>query len=826
MARKEKEKKEKKEKKVAKSLDPKTVARVLKVSGIVVAVFAFFTLIACVSYLFTWKVDQSLLSDPSMMSKNVSVHNWGGKLGYRWADLLIADCLGLGSFALVILLFVAAWHLFFRTKPSGIIRMVLVTFSGSVLCAAILSFCSRIFCADTFFSGGLGGRMGAGMADGLVNLIGHIGTGLVLLVCLVVWLIFSSKKFAEWLTRAFEPKPKPEQEPEAEPAPSLVERIFSEEEAEVEPEQEPEEEPEPEAEPEPVKAPVAPEVIDPEARALSGGEQISPEDFIPADEPADDNLTIVEGEDFQGDVEELERLDIRKDLENYKFPSIDLLDSHANMIHSVSKAEVEMNNTRIRSTLESYKIQVDTVTAIVGPTVTLYKVKLAPGVKSATVKTVEKDIAMALGNESVRVTSLADAVGIEVANETKSVVPLKAMFNDPSFRESKAELPVAIGYTIEQKVKTFDLADAPHLLVAGATKQGKSVGLNVIVSSLLYAKHPSELKFVFVDPKMVEFTAYKSLAKHYLAAMPTAASDEDEANNIIVKSAPKAEEILHSLCIEMDDRYLLLSQAGVNKLKDYNEKFASRHLRPDKGHHFLPYLVVVIDEYADLIMSAGSDTRAMSKKIQDYIIRLAQKGRAAGIHVIIATQRPSVNVITGLIKSNFPMRIAFRVTSRIDSMTILDNIGAEKLIGKGDMLFYDGIKMERIQCAYVSTPEIDAINEFISKQDGFRQHYSTPYYLPEIPVEAGEAGEGGGMVDIHKLDANFEEAARMVVTYQKGSTSDIQRRLGMGYARAGKVMDQLEAAGIVGPQEGSKPRQVLVSTLADLEPILEAFLNK
>jgi S-DNA-T family DNA segregation ATPase FtsK/SpoIIIE len=399
------------------------------------------------------------------------------------------------------------------------------------------------------------------------------------------------------------------------------------------------------------------------------------------------------------------------------------------------------------------------------------------------------------------------------------------MLNDDSFRNSKAELPIAIGYTITQEVKTFDLTDAPHLLVAGATKQGKSVGLNVIISSLLYAKHPTELKFVFIDPKMVEFTAYNSLLKHYLAVLPMAASEEDERENAIIKQPKQAEAVLNSLCIEMDERYKLLAAAGVNDIKLYNDKYKDRRLLPTDGHKYLPYLVVVIDEYADLTMTGGAnpDARKSAKNISDSIVRLAQKGRAAGLHVIIATQRPSVNVITGLIKTNFPTRIAFRVVSGVDSRTILDSYGAENLIGKGDMLYYAGVEMERVQCALVSMAEINRITDFIGDQTGHKKCYNTPYYLPVPESQDGETS--GGTIDMQNIDPLFEEAARMVVTSQKGSTSDLQRRLGMGYARAGRVMDQLEGAGIVGPQEGSKPRQVLVTNFEELDEILSHFLR-
>ena len=421
--------------------------------------------------------------------------------------------------------------------------------------------------------------------------------------------------------------------------------------------------------------------------------------------------------------------------------------------------------------------------------------------------------------------TLSDSVGLEVPNDNPSIVPLRALLNDDAFRESKAELPVAIGVTITQKVKVFDLAGAPHLLISGATQQGKSVGLNVLIAPLLYSKHPSELKFVFIDPKMVEFTAYSSLLHHYLAVLPDAASEQDEMANAVVKKAPQAEAILRSLCVEMDQRYELLSKASVNNIKLYNDKYRDRHLLPTEGHRYLPYLVTIIDEYADLTMSSGSggEGRNLARSITHSIIRLAQKGRAAGIPIVLATQRPSVDIITGVIKTNFPTRIAFRVSQMQDSRTILDAPGAEKLIGKGDMLYYAGVEMERMQCAWISNDEINTLTKFIGSQTGYKKSYNTPYYLP--PADENSAEEGSAMIDMKNLDERFEEAARMVVTTQRGSTSDLQRKLGMGYAKAGRVMDQLEAAGIVGPQEGSKPRQVLVPDLNTLDSILAAYMK-
>ena len=536
-------------------------------------------------------------------------------------------------------------------------------------------------------------------------------------------------------------------------------------------------------------------------------------------------LQVIEGEDLQTEISKpLPRIDNRLDppygLPNYKMPSLELLDTYEKGKHAISKEELDRNKNKIITTLRNYKIEITDIRAVVGPTVTLYKITPAPGVKISAIRTLQDDIAMSLNAKGVRVVTLQDSVGIEVANDKASIVPLRGLLNDESFRSSKFELPVALGYTITQQVKVVDLTSAPHLLVAGATQQGKSVCLNVIISSLLYAKHPSELKFVFIDPKMVEFTAYSSLVKHYLAVLPDADDEESEKQRAIVKTAKDAEKILRSLCIEMDDRYTLLAKAGVNKLTLYNDKFRDRKLNPEKGHKYLPYLVVVVDEYADLTMSTGAspEAKAASRSITNSIIRLAQKGRAAGIHVILATQRPSVDVISGIIKSNFPMRIAFRTSSRIDSQTIIDAPGAEKLIGRGDMLFSAGIDNERIQCGLISGEEVNRLTDFIGSETKYGQSYNIPYYLP-VPQDENGSSEGGG-VDMSDLDERFEEAARLVVTTQKASTSFLQTRLAMGFAKAARIMSQLEEAGVIGPAEGAKPRQVLVPDLDTLDQLL------
>ena len=800
-------------------MDPDKKSTILKYTGIAVLVFAFFTLLSALSYLFTWQADQSLLSNPEMMGKEVDVANWGGKLGYRWSRFLVSDCFGLGSFALVFLMGAVAYRLFFWNRHIGLLRTTFVTISGTFLASLILSFVSVKTGPDTAFGGGLGGDAGHAVATWLSNLTGDMVTVLILAALAVAWLLLSNVRFARWFAnfglQEEEPSEDAHTETEEEPLTpeDLAPIVKPDEDAEVLSEDESAGPDESDCVDVPVEVEdeIVPEVQD-------------PEEVIQMQAPAE--MEVIMGGDFTEKVtEELPRIDNREELERFKFPPLDLLKDYADGQHKVSQQELDINNNRIRATLQNYRIEVDRVTAVVGPTVTLYKVVPSAGVRVSAIENLHREIAMALGASGVRVVTLPDCVGIEVPNNTPSIVPLKSMLNDDSFRNSKAELPIAIGYTITQEVKTFDLTDAPHLLIAGATKQGKSVGLNVIISSLLYAKHPTELKFVFIDPKMVEFTAYNALLKHYLAVLPMAASEEDERENAIIKQPKQAEAVLNSLCIEMDERYKLLAAAGVNDIKLYNDKYKDRHLLPTEGHKFLPYLVVVIDEYADLTMTGGAnaDARKCAKNISDSIVRLAQKGRAAGLHVIIATQRPSVNVITGLIKTNFPTRIAFRVVSGVDSRTILDSYGAENLIDRGDMLYYAGVEMERVQCALVSMAEINKITKFIGDQTGYRQCCNTPYYLPVPESQDGETS--GGTIDMQNIDPLFEDAARMIVTSQRGSTSDLQRRLGMGYARAGRVMDQLEGAGIVGPQEGSKPRQVLVTTFDELDEILSHFVK-
>ena len=501
--------------------------------------------------------------------------------------------------------------------------------------------------------------------------------------------------------------------------------------------------------------------------------------------------------------------DPKAELSRYKYPTLDLLKKYDTDGKSfIDVEEQTANKNRIVEVLSNFGVQVSSIKATVGPTITLYEITLAPGIKISKVRSLEDDIALSLAALGIRIIAPIPGkgtIGIEVPNATPQIVSMESILNSKKFQESKMDLPLALGKTISNEIYMVDLAKIPHLLVAGATGQGKSVGLNAIITSLLYKKHPAELKFVLVDPKMVEFSVYKSLENHFLAQIPP----ESDADEPIITDVKKVVKTLNSLCQEMDDRYNLLKFANVRKLEEYNEKFKKRQLNPEEGHRFLPYIVVIIDEYGDLMMQVG-------KEIELPIARIAQKARAVGIHMIIATQRPTVNIVTGTIKANFPGRMAFKVMSQIDSKTILDCGGANQLIGRGDMLILDKGTPVRVQCAFVDTPEVIAINEFIAKQPGF----GGPFELPE-PISTDEEGGGANGADLENLDQLFAEAARVIVSMQSGSTSLIQRKFSIGYNRAGRLMDQLEKAGVVGPTHGSKPREVLIQD----ENTLQSLLN-
>ena len=520
------------------------------------------------------------------------------------------------------------------------------------------------------------------------------------------------------------------------------------------------------------------------------------------DEPADNTKDLVQVGD-----EMLSPYDPKKDLSNYHYPTLDLLDKYDNGGKSyIDMDEQNANKNRIVEVLRTFGVEINSIKATVGPTITLYEITLKEGVRISKVRSLEDDIALSLAALGIRIIAPIPGkgtIGIEVPNAKPNIVSMESILNSRKFQETTMTLPCAIGKTITNEVYMFDLAKIPHLLVAGATGQGKSVGLNAIITSLLYKKHPAEMKIVLIDPKKVEFSIYSAIEKHFLAKIA-----DDDADPIIT-DVTKVVNTLNSLCKEMDSRYDLLKMAGVRNIKEYNAKFTARQLNPEHGHKFMPYIVVVVDEFGDLIMTAG-------KEIELPIARIAQLARAVGIHMIIATQRPTTNIITGTIKANFPGRMAFKVSAGIDSKTILDRMGAQQLIGRGDMLIINGSDPVRVQCAFVDTPEVERINEYISKQQG----YPTPFELPEPDTEGGE---GGNDVDLNNLDPMFEDAARLIVSSQSGSTSLIQRKFSIGYNRAGRLMDQLEKAGIVGPTRGAKPREVYIQDESSLEKIFSSL---
>ncbi len=778
------------------SQDQKEIS--VKLCGIAVFILDILTFVALVSYLLHWRED---------MSGEV-LQNAAGSIGYGYARFMVCRCFGLGSFALVVFLFYLGLKLIRDESHIRLLPLALKLIFGAVVFSMLGAYIGGFFSLEFAFGGGLGGDCGRFLVAYLSGATGTVVTGLLIVFLLLVLLVCCSPKVAAGVRHIGRKRPEKEilpEQAEEEISAEPVEKAVIGHEEELLPEQDEE---------------LLQETVEEK-------EEKEEEQGVSEEYP---DITIVEGEDLNTDVKKpLPRIDNRLDplhggLPNYKFYSLDLLDTYENGKNTIGEEELNRNKNKICATLRSYRIEVAGITAVVGPTVTLYKVTPGEGVTIAQIKSRQEDIAMSLNARGVRVLQLSDSVGIEVANDRPSIVPLRGLLNSDEYKEKskKYELPVALGVTVTQQVKVFDLTQAPHLLVAGATQQGKSVCLNVIIASLLYGKHPSELKFVFIDPKMVEFTAYASLIKHYLAVLPDADDEESERNRAIVKNAKDAEKVLRSLCKEMDDRYELMSRSGMNKVTLYNDKFKNRGLNPEKGHRYMPYLVVVVDEYADLTLVTGAspEEKAASRSITSCIIRLAQKGRAAGIHVILATQRPSVDVVSGIIKSNFPMRIAFRTSSKQDSMTIIDSPGAEKLIGRGDMLFSAGIESERVQCGLIESVEVSRITDFISGETRYGQSYNTPYYLPEPP---SDKNAGSSEVDTSDLDDRFEEAAKLVVTSQNASTSSLQTRMGMGFVKAARVMSQLEAAGIVSAADGAKKRQVLVGTLEELDDILNSL---
>ncbi len=792
-----KKKKKKRQSQVpALSQDQKIAIRLmlgLLLLGITVLVTA-----SLVSYVFTWKADYSIKSNPEVWRDYVITQNVCGKVGYFISDFLIAKLFGIGAYCIPFFL-IALTIGCFRIRKVRLLRCFLLCLMGAIVISLLASYIAG-FWNMFVLSTGAGGSYGFFANKWLCSTVGVLGAGLIIGFLFILWLVLCSNKVAlaidKFINRAFN-RPQRTTSEVTEPVPAVVEDapgyVISVE--SDKPEYEPEVEP----------------AVVPEENAEQKAEDETVIDLA-SDAPESDVVITVEkgGYDPEANMgeDDIDHLyNPRLDLSQYEFPSVALLDDYKDKWYEISMDEMERNKNRIVHTLGSYKIRVESISAKKGPTVTLYKIRLAEGTRIAQVKRLEEDIAMSLAAKGVRVLVLEGAIGIEVANEKPSVVPLKMILNSKPYREKSEnmELPVALGITVTNEPFFLDLARMPHLLVAGATGMGKSVGLNAIIASLLYAKHPSEMKFVMVDPKKVELDFYQALEKHFLAALP-------DADEVIITDTTKVVHTLRSLCSEMDARYDLLRDAGVRKITEYNEKFLNRKLNPLKGHKYLPYIVVVIDEFADLLMTAG-------REVEEPIARLAQKARAVGIHLVIATQRPTTDVITGTIKANFNSRIAFKVNSGVDSKTIIDASGAQRLIGRGDMLvLYPGSDLVRVQCAMIDTPEIERITKFIGKQRG----YSHVYWLPEYVDESADDAASNA-ANLSKRDALFEEAAKILVQTQQGSTSMLQRKLNLGYNRAGRLMDQLEAAGIVGPANGSKSRDVLITDFDTLDRIIEAL---
>jgi len=808
----------------AASMKNETTRRVL---GFLLLAFSFILTISFVSFFFSWKSDQSFLADGDwdlFKENHGEVANVMGLMGARLGYFFVHNGFGLAAFSILPYLVLSGTYLLLDYRPFSLLRILIhsVLFMGWF--SLFLGF------ALQWWFPLLGGTFGYFGIQQLQNGIGIAGTVLFLITFAVLYsfIFLNANPFAKLIRKSdinddATPGIEEEEEIIQKPQESIKSKsgVFQpqiiEDDFEDSPfanDDEPIEEQNIETSPERIN----PQEEEPKEEVLDSDEMESPpktstpkieasfkiEDLTKDEEEfVEVNLAEIQSGSEYGSIDS--EYDPRADLSNYRFPTLELLKEYDTKKQEIDVAEIERSKKLIEDTLGHYKIGISTITASVGPTVTLYEIVPAPGVKISKIKNLEDDIALSLAALGIRIIAPIPGkgtIGIEVPNRNPEVVPMRAVLASKKFQENDFQLPVALGKTISNEIFVADLAKMPHLLMAGATGQGKSVGLNAILVSLLYKKHPAYIKFVLVDPKKVELTLYNKIERHFLAKLP---GDGDA----IITDNQKVIHTLNSLCVEMDDRYKLLQYAMVRNIVEYNSKFLKRKLNPQNGHRFMPYIVVVIDEVADLMMTAG-------KEIEIPIARLAQLARAIGIHLILATQRPSVNVITGMIKANFPSRIAFRVTSKIDSRTILDGNGADQLIGKGDMLYSGGNDMIRLQCPFVDTPEVEDIVDFIGEQ----RAYPTAYILPEVQTEEGRGG-GGGDFDSSDRDSMFEDAARIIVQNQVGSTSMIQRKLKIGYNRAGRLMDQLEDAGIVGPNLGSKPRQVIIPDEMALEQFLQ-----
>ena len=795
------------------------------VIGLVLVIFSVYLLLAFSSFFFTGAADQSIIDGGSaqeLISTNNGVKNYAGSRGAQLASYLINDCFGVSSFLILVFLAVAGLKLM-RVR---VVRLWKWFIGCSLMLVWFSVFFGFVFVdqyKDSFLY--LGGMHGYNVSNWLVSQVGVPGVWLLLLVTAICFLIYLSARTVIWLRRLFslsflKRKEKAEsvqgetpeefktswgaKEKTTAPTPEAAEpEKVLEKEEEVATEEE---------EDEPLNE-ITLDLGGSDGKiksAKSVDEDVTMTFETPAPEPVPPfreqpvekepafQVEKAEEEEYVGT--EKEPYNPRLDLENYHYPTIDLMKHYDDNGPTIDMVEQNANKDKIINTLRSFGIEISTIKATVGPTVTLYEITPEQGVRISKIRGLEDDIALSLSALGIRIIAPIPGkgtIGIEVPNSNPKIVSGQSIIGSKKFQESTYDLPIALGKTITNEVFMVDLCKMPHVLVAGATGQGKSVGLNAIITSLLYKKHPAELKFVLVDPKKVEFSIYSVIEHHFLAKLP-------DGEDAIITDVTKVVQTLNSICVEMDTRYDLLKAAHVRNIKEYNEKFINRRLNPEKGHKFMPYIVVVIDEFGDLIMTAGKD-------VELPIARIAQLARAVGIHMIIATQRPTTNIITGTIKANFPARIAFRVSAMVDSRTILDRPGANQLIGRGDMLFLQGADPVRVQCAFIDTPEVAEITKFIARQ----QSYPTAFYLPEYVDE--NAGGDLGDVDMGRLDPLFEDAARLVVIHQQGSTSLIQRKFAIGYNRAGRIMDQLEKAGIVGPAQGSKAREVFCIDESDLE---------
>ena len=783
------------------------------VIGLISVIFSVYLLLAFISFFFTGAADQSILDNQQpgeLMQTTNHVKNYAGARGAQLAEFLINECFGIAACFIILFLAVAGMKMIkayqFRVwKWFMSCSILLVWFSIT------LGFIFDGTFSDSFIYPG--GLHGYNVSAWLVSQIGMPGLGLLLLITALLFFVYLSSETINMIRKALHPnfkrkkkdtatatdnenndtsiKPKREEKKEySNPQPAVVD-FELEQPMKVEvgsKEEEVSNTPFPFEE----KQTSEPQRPMPTEANEEEEEDNDEPDFTVSDDTSEEDA------EYKGPA--LQPYNPRLDLENYKFPTLDLLNQYEDNGPNIDMEEQNANKDRIIKVLRSFGIEISSIKASVGPTITLYEITPAEGVRISKIRNLEDDIELSLSALGIRIIAPIPGkgtIGIEVPNANPRIVPMQSILNSKKFQETTMELPIALGKTITNEVFMVDLAKAPHMLVAGATGQGKSVGLNAIVTSLLYKKHPAELKFVIVDPKKVEFSVYTPIERHFLAKLP-------DGEDAIITDVSKVVQTLNSLCIEMDTRYDLLRKAGCRNIKEYNAKFISRQLNPEKGHRFMPYIVIIIDEFGDLIMTAG-------KEVELPICRIAQLARAVGIHAIIATQRPTTNIITGTIKANFPARVAFRVAAMMDSRTILDRSGAQQLIGKGDMLYLQGNDPVRVQCAFVDTPEVERIANYISKQQG----YPTAFMLPEYVGEESESSIGE--VDMNRLDPMFEDAARLVVIHQQGSTSLIQRKFSIGYNRAGRIMDQLEKAGIVGPTQGSKARDVLCMDETDLE---------